>query len=135
MTIVRVLRFRMLFAGLVLAALATVSQAGKPTIPAQKAVEGLPAMPLFETMDAKQVDVKLVHKDEASGNLLIENKTEKPLNVQLPEAFVGVHVLNQGFFGQNNGNGNNPFGNQNGQGNGQGQGGQTTGGGASNNGQ
>ena len=135
MTIVRVLRFRMLFAGLVLAALATVSQAGKPTIPAQKAVEGMPAMPLFETMDAKQVDVKLVHKDEASGNLLIENKTEKPLNVQLPEAFVGVHVLNQGFFGQNNGNGNNPFGNQNGQGNGQGQGGQTTGGGASNNGQ
>ena len=40
-------------------------------------------------------------------------------------------MLNQGFFGPNNGNGNSPFGNQNGQGNGQSQGGQVTGGGAS----
>ena len=129
MTIARVLSFRMLSVGLVLASLAAVSEAGKPTIPAQKAVEGVPAVPLFEMMEAEQVDVKLVQKDEASGNLLVENKSEKPLNVQLPEAFVGVHVLNQGLFDN--------FGNQNGQGSGQGQsqGGQTTGGGASNSGQ
>jgi hypothetical protein len=119
----------MLSAGLVLAAFAAVSQAGKPAIPAQKAVEGLPVVPLFELLKAEQVDAKLVQKDEASGNLFVENKSGEPLNVQMPEAFVGVHVLNQGFFGNN---GNSGFGNQNGQSNGQGQGsgGQTTGGGA-----
>lgn len=119
----------MLSAGLVLAGFAAVSQAGKPAIPAQKAVEGLPVVPLFELLKAEQVDAKLVHKDESSGNLFVENKFEKPINVQMPEAFVGVHVLNQGFFGNN---GNSGFGNQNGQGSGQGSGGQTTGGGASN---
>lgn len=136
MAITRVLRIRMLFAALVLANLATSSEAGKPAIPAQKAIDGLPVVPLFELMEAEQVDAKLVHKDEASGNLFVDNKFGKPINVQMPEAFVGVHVLNQGFFGQNNGNGNNPFGNQSGQGSGQSQGGQTTGGGgASNNSQ
>ena len=123
----RVLNFRMLSVGLVLAAFATVSQAGKAVIPAQKPVKDLPAAGLFELMEAKQVDVKLVHKNEAAGNLLIENKSGKPLNVQLPEAFVGVHVLNQGFFDFNQ--------NQNNQGSGQsqGQGGQTTGGGGASN--
>lgn len=129
MTRSRVLSIRMLSAGLVLAGFAAVSQAGKPAIPAQKAVEGLPVVPLFELLKAEQVDAKLVHKDESSGNLFVENKFEKPINVQMPEAFVGVHVLNQGFFGNN---GNSGFGNQNGQGSGQGSGGQTTGGGASN---
>ena len=42
MAITRVLRSRMLFAGLVLAGLATSSEAGKPAIPAQKAIDGLP---------------------------------------------------------------------------------------------
>lgn len=132
MTKSRVLSFRLLSAGFVLAAFAAVSQAGKPAIPAQKAVEGLPVVPLFELLKAEQVDAKLVHKDEASGNLFVENKFGTPINVQLPEAFVGVHVLNQGFFGNN---GNSGFGNQNGQGSGQGSGGQTTGGGASSNSQ
>jgi len=120
----RVLNFRLLSAGLVLAALAAVSEAGKPAIPAQKPVDGLPVVKLFDVMQAEQVDVKLVQKDEASGNLFIENKFGKPINVQMPEAFVGVHVLNQ--FLDNN---------QNGQGNGQSQGGQSTGGAASNNSQ
>jgi len=129
MTITRVLSFRMLSVGLVLAALTTVSEAGKPTIPAQKAVESLPVVPLFEMIEAKQVDVKLVQKDEAVGNLLVENKSGKTINLQMPEAFVGVHVLNQGLFDN--------FDNQSnqGQGSGQSQGGQTTGGGASSSGQ
>lgn len=120
----RVLNFRLLAVGLVLAAFASVSQAGKPAIPAQKPVDGLPVVNLFDATQGEQVDVKLVQKDEASGNLFIENKFGKPINVQMPEAFVGAHVLNQ-FFDND----------QNGQGNGQSQGGQTTGGGASNNSQ
>ncbi len=126
MAITRVLKIQMLFAGLVLAGLTTSSQAGKPAIPAQNAIDGLPVVPLFELLEAEQVDAKLVHKDEASGNLFVDNKFGKPINVQMPEAFVGVHVLNQGFFDNQN---------QNSQGSGQSQGGQTTGGGASNNSQ
>jgi hypothetical protein len=122
MTTSRVLSIRMLSASLVLAAFAAVSQAGQPAIPAQKAVEGLPAVPLFELLAAEQVDAKLVHKDEASGNLFVENKSGEPINVLIPDAFIGVHVLNQDFFTNQN---------QNSQGSGQSQGGQTTGGGAS----
>jgi len=121
----------MLSVGLVLAAFATVSEAGKPAIPAQKAVEGLPVVPLFEVMKADQVDVKLVHKDEAVGNLLVENRSGKPLNLQIPEAFVGVHVLNQGFFGSQSQSSQSSQS----QGSGQSQGGQSTGGGASSSGQ
>lgn len=123
---IRQLNAHVLSAAIVLAAFASVSDAGKPVIPAQKPVKDLAAVPLFEAMDAKQVDVKLVHKDETAGNLLVQNATDQPLNLQLPEAFIGVHVLNQDPFQFD-------LGNQNSQGNGQSQGGQVTGGGANNN--
>ncbi len=128
MAITRVLKFRMLFAGLMLASLVTSSDAGKPAIPAQKAIDGLPVVPLFELLKAEQIDARLVHKNESSGNLFVDNKFEKSINVQMPEAFVGVHVLNQGFFDNQNQNNQN----QNSQSGGQSLGGQTTGGGASN---
>ncbi len=128
MAITRVLKFRMLFAGLMLASLVTSSDAGKPAIPAQKAIDGLPVVPLFELLKAEQIDARLVHKNESSGNLFVDNKFQKSINVQMPEAFVGVHVLNQGFFDNQNQNNQN----QNSQSGGQSQGGQTTGGGASN---
>jgi hypothetical protein len=50
---------------------------------------------LFAAMADGQLNVKLIPKDSKQGNLLIENKTDKPLTVQLPEAFVGVQVLQQ----------------------------------------
>jgi hypothetical protein len=115
----------MLSVGLVLAAFATVSEAGKPAIPAQKPVKGLPAVGLFEIMAAKQVDVKLVHKNETAGNLFIESKSDQPINVQMPEAFVGVHVLNQSIFDN--------IQSSQGSGQSQGQGGQATGGGSGSN--
>ena len=127
MAITRVLKFRMLFAGLMLASLVTSSDAGKPAIPAQKAIDGLPVVPLFELLKAEQIDARLVHKNESSGNLFVDNKFQKSINVQMPEAFVGVHVLNQGFFDNQNQNNQN----QNSQSGGQSLGGQTTGGGAS----
>lgn len=50
---------------------------------------------LFYAMKAGQVEVKVLHKNEASGKLLFTNKTDKPLNVKLPETFATVHVLAQ----------------------------------------
>jgi len=109
--------------------LSTGAAANKPVIPAQKPVAELDPVPLFDGIDAGQLDVKLVHKDESSGNLFIDNKTGKAINVELPDAFIGVHVLNQDFFGTGN-NGIFDLG-ANQSGGGQSQGGQVTGGGTS----
>lgn len=75
---------------------------------------------MFEAIAAKQIAVKLIQKDSAEARVFIENKTNQPLNVRLPEAFVGVPVLAQ--FGGG-------FGAQGGFGGGGGGGNQTTGGG------
>ena len=54
---------------------------------------------MFQAMEDGLINVKLIQKNSKVGNLLFENKTKEPLTVQLPEAFVGVHVLNQAFGG------------------------------------
>ncbi len=86
---------------------------------------------LFAAMESGEIDVKLIANDSTSAQVLIENKTQQPLNVKLPAAFAGVPVLAQfqqpggGFFGGNQ-QGANQGGNQGGQN-------QTTGGGFGNN--
>ncbi len=57
--------------------------------PTAKSVE------LFAGMEKGLLEVKAIPKDSKQGNLLIENKTDKPLTVQMPDAFVGVQVLKQ----------------------------------------
>ena len=47
---------------------------------------------LFEAIDAKQVTVKLIPKNAMEGTVLIENKTDKPLTVKVPEAVAGVSI-------------------------------------------
>lgn len=54
-----------------------------------------PVVPLFEGMEQRQFDVKLVHRDEKSGQLFVTNTTDSVLTVEMPEAFVGVQVLHQ----------------------------------------
>lgn len=50
---------------------------------------------MFRAMKDGKIDVKLIPKDSKKSSLLIENKTDKPLTVQLPNAFAGVPVLAQ----------------------------------------
>ena len=50
---------------------------------------------VFEAMEAGELEVKFIPKDEKEAVLLVENKTDKPLNVKMPEAFAGVPVLAQ----------------------------------------
>jgi hypothetical protein len=63
---------------------------------------------IFSGIEQGQLEVQLIPKDSTKGRLLVKNKTDKPLNVQLPEAFAGVPVLaqfpnfNQPNFDQNN---------------------------------
>ncbi|MGZ0163419.1 MAG: hypothetical protein ACKVII_05855 [Planctomycetales bacterium] len=77
-----------------------------------------PVVELFKGMEEEKLSTKLLQKNSKTGNLLIENLTKETITVQLPESFVGVHVLNQGGLG---GGGQ--------QGGGGGGGGQTAGGG------
>lgn len=47
---------------------------------------------LFDGMKDGDLDVRLIPKDSKQGVVLIENKTDKPLTVKLPEAVVAVPV-------------------------------------------
>ncbi len=47
---------------------------------------------LFAAIDRGDVDVRLIPRDAKRGNVLIENKGEKPLTVELPGAFAAVRA-------------------------------------------
>jgi hypothetical protein len=50
---------------------------------------------MFAAIASGDIAVKLIPKNSTECNVLIENKTKKPLNVKLPDAFAGVPVLGQ----------------------------------------
>lgn len=50
---------------------------------------------LFSAIDQGQLEVKLIPRDSRECRVLITNKTDKPLNVALPEALAGVPVVAQ----------------------------------------
>jgi hypothetical protein len=77
---------------------------------------------LFAAMEAQQIDVKLIPKNDQQATVIIQNRTDKPLSIQLPAAFAGVPVLaqaggalgggnvNRGGGGNLGGGGNQGFG-------------------------
>ncbi len=58
---------------------------------------------LFDAMHSKQVEVKVVAIGAHQANVILTNKTDAPVTVQLPDHFAAVHVLGQpggpGLFG------------------------------------
>jgi hypothetical protein len=57
------------------------------------------AVEMFKAIADGQIAVKLIPKDATQCRVRIENKTDKPLSVKLPDSFVGVPILAQ-FGGQ-----------------------------------
>jgi hypothetical protein len=53
------------------------------------------AVDLFSAIDRGQIDVKVIPKDSTQLRVMIENKTDKPLTVKLPDAFAAVPILAQ----------------------------------------
>ena len=97
-----------------------VDKVRKPVMNHLKYDQTLPVSGLFEAMEQDKISVRLVAKSEFEGHLLVENKTDAPLTIQMPEAFVGVQVMPQ--FGQGGGGGGQQGGGQQGgQGGGQNQ--------------
>ena len=65
--------------------------------------EGEP-VEIFSGIEKGQIEVQLIPRDSTRANLLVKNKTDKPLNVVVPQAFAGVPVLAQipnGLIGNN----------------------------------
>jgi len=50
---------------------------------------------MFDGIDNGTIEVKMIPKNSLQGILLVENKTQQPITVELPEAFVGVQILKQ----------------------------------------
>ena len=89
------------------AALMAADRASRKPAPAGEPVE------IFSGVEKGLIEVRLIPRDSTKANLMIRNKTDKPLNVVLPHAFAGVPVLAQipnGLIG-NNRIGNNRIGN------------------------
>ncbi len=59
---------------------------------------------LFDAIDAKQISVVFIPRDETNANVIIKNLTNKTVNLQLPNSIAAVPVLAQ--FGQQPGIGN-----------------------------
>ena len=59
---------------------------------------------MFDGIANGDLGVKIIPKDSKEGRILIENKTDKPLSVKLPEAFGCVPVLAQPAPGGGGGN-------------------------------
>lgn len=66
---------------------------------------------LFAGIQQGQLEAKIIVADSSKCRVMVKNLTERPLNVQLPQAFAGVPVLAQqgNIFGDNlnNANANN----------------------------
>lgn len=84
---------------------------------------------MFSAIDQGKIDVKIIPKDSKLSNVLVENKTDKPLTVRLPDAFAGVPVMAQLGGGLGGGIGGGGLGGGGGYGGGGGGGGQSFGGG------
>lgn len=50
---------------------------------------------MFDGIDSKAIEVRLIPKDETEARVVIKNNTDEPLSVKLPDAFAGVPVLAQ----------------------------------------
>lgn len=76
------------------------------------------AVDVFEAIEQKLVEVRLVAKDSTQCNVVVKNKTDKPLTIRMPETFAGVPVLAQwgggvgggGYGGRGGGYGDSGYG-------------------------
>lgn len=91
--------------GVAMAALAVLCAANTGPIRQLKISPDAEFVPLFAGAADGRFDVRLSVQDAYGANVFITNTTSETLNVALPKAAVGVHVLpqfNPGFFGPNN---------------------------------
>ena len=115
--------------GLILAStLSAASRSRNRPISKPKFDPVAPKVEFFQGIKDGKLSALLILKNSRQGNVLIQNKTDKPITVKLPAAVVGVQVLKQAGMGMGGG-GMGGGGMGGGQGGGGGGGGQSSGGG------
>lgn len=62
---------------------------------AEQSADAEEPIALFDAIDEGLVDVTFVARNDRQGRVIVENKTDQPVNFRMPEAFVGVPVLAQ----------------------------------------
>lgn len=50
---------------------------------------------VFDAMESGDIEVRVIPKDSTGGNILVRNKTGKPLKIKLPAAFAAAPVARQ----------------------------------------
>jgi hypothetical protein len=60
---------------------------------------------LFDAMQAGTIDAKFIARSSKRGRIVLENKTNKPLSVKIPDAFIGVPLAQFGGGGGMGGGG------------------------------
>jgi len=75
-----------------------------------KTKEDAVTVELFDAIKSGDIEVRVIAKDAAAGNVLIKNKTAKPLSIKLPEAVAAVPVAAQFVPGGAIGGIGGPFG-------------------------
>ncbi len=73
-------------------ALATEPTRGKDK---KKSDEPVKTVELFQAIDEGTIEVQFVPKDASQATVIIRNKTDAMLDVQMPKAFGAVHILGQ----------------------------------------
>lgn len=51
-----------------------------------------PLLQMFDAVEAGQIEARVIPKNASQATILLENKTNQPLSIELPEAFAGVHA-------------------------------------------
>lgn len=69
------------------------------------AAQAAPPVNMFDAMASKDIEVRLIPKDDKESRVMIRNNTGKPLTVKLPDAFAGMPVLAQRAGGLGGGGG------------------------------
>lgn len=65
----------------------------------QSPVDGFESIEMFDAMEHGEIKVIIRTKNAANANLIVENTTDKPLAIRMPQAFCAVPVMRQGGAG------------------------------------
>ncbi len=83
----------------------TIAWSAEATTTVRPAITSPSAIDLFAAMEDGLVEAKFVARSSSKGRLVLKNNTQSPLQIQIPDAFIGVPVLTQGGFGGGGGGG------------------------------
>jgi hypothetical protein len=86
--------FALLF--LVAEVAAPLSLARGEGVPSPTTVE---SVDMFDAMKSGSIDATFVAKNSKRGRIIMQNKTDKPLSVDIPDAFIGVPLAQMGGMG------------------------------------